>query len=417
MSLVLIPWGCALVSVPNLALVYSQAGARQLAVPLLYGAGWGVANVLFGLAVIRIGMALAFATTIGLSAALGTLVALVFQHRQVLTSISGLWIISGVLVMVGGIAVCSWAGWRRDGVREAHREQSQSIIVSNGHYSIGLLLGITVGLLAPMMNYALAFGGCIITEALRQGTKPALATYAVWPIALGGGLLANASYSIYLLGTKRTWDKFCTRRLDALPSLFMGVLFMGAVSADGMATTRLGPLGPSIGWALFQILIIISANLSGSVTGEWRGVGRKTLYLLSAGLLLRALATGMIAHGNSQPTSRPTKLLAFQSGKKPRLGTLNLEWVVDDGAWLRFIAKDELPERLSRRSFFEESSRHVLAANSAPIGPWIVTREEIPEWTGPNLGIELPWLPTGWVRVRQVSAAFKEHSSRGVERS
>ena len=73
-ALILLPWTLAFYRVPNLTAVYAHVPVGNFVMPLLYGAGWGVAQVLFGLAVVHIGMALSFAITIGLSAALGTLV-------------------------------------------------------------------------------------------------------------------------------------------------------------------------------------------------------------------------------------------------------------------------------------------------------------------------------------------------------
>jgi len=60
----------------------------------------------------------------------------------------------------------------------------------------------------------------------------------------------------------------------------------------------LGALGTSAGWALFQIFMIITANVSGVVTGEWNKAPRRALQQLWVGLCILALATGVIAMGN-----------------------------------------------------------------------------------------------------------------------
>jgi hypothetical protein len=58
-----------------------------------------------------------------------------------------------------------------------------------------------------------------------------------------------------------------------------------------VATRHLGALGTSAGWGLFQILMIMSANVSGLVTGEWSGAGRRAVRTLLAGLVLLGAAT------------------------------------------------------------------------------------------------------------------------------
>ncbi|MCP5120159.1 MAG: sugar:proton symporter, partial [bacterium] len=57
-------------------------------------------------------------------------------------------------------------------------------------------------------------------------------------------------------------------------------------------------LGTSIGWALFQIFMIMAANASGVMTGEWKGTQQRERNLLWASLLLLALATVIIALAN-----------------------------------------------------------------------------------------------------------------------
>lgn len=295
-ALALIPWSLALLTVPHLGTVYSLINRQQLAVPLLYGVGWGVANVLFGLAVVRIGMALTFAITIGLSSALGTLIPLVFHEDQLFDSAKGLLILGGVFIMLAGIGACSWAGRQREQVAQIDTQKPQQKGTTQG-YRTGLWMALVAGLLAPMLNYALAFGGDIVREAVRHGATAANAPYAVWPVALGGGLIVNASYSIYLLFVNKTWRLYQKRQWDFALSACMGILFIGAVSVYGMGTTYLGPLGASIGWALFQIFIIMAANVSGLILGEWKGLGKKQAYALWSGLALLTLATVVIAYG------------------------------------------------------------------------------------------------------------------------
>src|SRR5712675_1752688 len=81
-SLIVLPWALALALVDNLFATYSALSMRQLAVPILFGAGWGIAQVLFGISVIRLGLGLAYAIIVGLGALLGTLVPLFVQQHE-----------------------------------------------------------------------------------------------------------------------------------------------------------------------------------------------------------------------------------------------------------------------------------------------------------------------------------------------
>src|SRR5580700_5218726 len=81
-SLVILPWMLALGLVDRLFETYQALSLSQVAVPFLFGLGWGIAQVLFGISVQRLGLGLAYAIIVGLGALLGTLVPLFIQHRS-----------------------------------------------------------------------------------------------------------------------------------------------------------------------------------------------------------------------------------------------------------------------------------------------------------------------------------------------
>jgi L-rhamnose-H+ transport protein len=256
----------------------------------VFGAGWGIAQVLFGLSIARLGMALGYAVIIGLGSLGGTLVPLFFKHPEVFGTAHGTVILAGLAAMIAGIAVAARAGSRR--------EQAETK-TAGGSYALALALAILCGLMAPMVNYAFAFGQGISEAAVRLGTSPVRAGYAVWPVALAGGFLPNLVYCCYLLRKNRTWSVFRGPWLadTALASL-MAVFWMGAIAVYGVASVYLGALGTSVGWGLFQIFNIMTANVGGLLTGEWSTApasARRTLY---AGLALLTVATVLLAAGN-----------------------------------------------------------------------------------------------------------------------
>ena len=81
LSLVVIPWSLALAFVGRLFATYRALSAHQLAVPMFLGAGWGIAQILFGVSVKRLGLGIAYAIIVGLSAVLGTVVPFFAQQR------------------------------------------------------------------------------------------------------------------------------------------------------------------------------------------------------------------------------------------------------------------------------------------------------------------------------------------------
>jgi len=292
-ALIIAPWTLAFFRVPNLLGVYGSVRIGDFMMPFLYGTGWGVAQVLFGLAVLRIGMALSFATTIGLSAALGTLVPIVLRHPAVLKTARGEILMLGVLLMVAGVIVCSWAGQRRDAER-----RDKTAHAGHGSFKAGLFMAAAAGLLAPMLNYSLAFGDGLVIEALRHHAMRSDTPYAVWPIALAGGAVPNLAYAGWLVFRNRSWGNFVPVWPQIFVGTIMGVLWMGSVAAYGTATTLLGVVGASIGWSLYQISMILTSNISGWIAGEWQGVGFPSRVALWGGLFLLGSATLAITYGN-----------------------------------------------------------------------------------------------------------------------
>ncbi len=289
-SLVVLPWALALLLAGDVMAIYRGLTLGQWLLPCALGAGWGIAQVLFGLSIARLGLALGCAIIIGLGSLFGTLVPLFFQNPAVLGTPRGALILSGLAVMVAGILVSARAG--------RSREQGQGSPPGQG-YALALAMAVVCGLLAPMVNYSFAFGQPIAERALSLGVAPTRAGYAIWPVGLFGGLLPNLAYCVYLLTRNRTWGAFRGPwAVDAGMAALMGVFWMGAMSLYGVAAVYLGALGTSVGWGLFQIFNIMAANLSGVLTGEWKGASSGAQRTLYAGLALLAVATVILAAGN-----------------------------------------------------------------------------------------------------------------------
>jgi L-rhamnose-H+ transport protein len=292
-SLVAAPGLLTVLTVNGAVELYANIPARDYALPFAFGFGWGIAQVLFGLSIARLGLALGYAVIVGLGALLGTMVPILFQRIAVLATSRGALILSGVAVMVAGIAISGKAGRMREQSAKAEAKPA-----AGSAYVTALLVAVVCGVMAPMLNFSLAFGQEIAAEAVRRGTAAANAAYAVWPVALLGGLIPNLGYSIYLLNRNRTWDRFQPFFPDAWFPVLMGILWMGSIAVYGTSAAYLGDLGTSVGWGLFQIFMIMTANVSGMITGEWKGAPSRALGLLRAGLGLLAVATILMALGN-----------------------------------------------------------------------------------------------------------------------
>jgi len=139
LALLLMPLTAAVISVPQLSHVYC-ASRHALAVALVAacGLGWGIAQALFGLAVDSIGIALAFAIVLGLSAAIGGLIPFLRLHSDKVLTPAGLGLIGGVLLVMIGVGICARAGI----LREQMTKQAQM----NRSPRRGILMGVVSGI-------------------------------------------------------------------------------------------------------------------------------------------------------------------------------------------------------------------------------------------------------------------------------
>lgn len=296
-GLVVIPWTAAFATVPGLLSVFRSVPPERLLLMFAFGFGWGIANVLFGLAVQLVGMAVSFAIVVGMSAGLGSLIPFLVLAPERIRQTSGHLALSGIALALFGVALLGVAGRRRE-------KSATAKGVSEGYNHSPTLKGISLclvaGLLAPMLNFSFAFGSDIIANAIRHGARPAGATNAVWALALLGGFISNGGYCAFKLTRNKTWSEF--RRQGTwnhwLFGVVMGVLWTGGILLYGWGATLLGVLGPVIGWPAFQATMIVISSVWGGICGEWRNSDRFALRFNYLALGTLVVAIGILSVGN-----------------------------------------------------------------------------------------------------------------------
>jgi L-rhamnose-H+ transport protein len=300
---VAIPWALALIVTPHLFSVYSQLPWKVLLLPPAFAFSWGIASMLGGLCVSRIGLSLSYALVIGIGASAGSLVPLMYFSPQTLHTPAGHSILLGIAVMLGGLVLVALAGQRKESQFVAERNASDNPEVRTGtkerSYIGWVLVAVLAGILSAGLNFSFAFGQGVAAAAHVAGASATNATYAVWALAMLGGMTPNLLYPFLLCFRNRSWGIFLTApRSDIGLSILLGVLFMGSTVLYGLGAVRLGLLGTSIGWGIMQIMQIVVGNLSGFLTGEWKQAGAKTVRLMLAGVAILVVASVIMAYGN-----------------------------------------------------------------------------------------------------------------------
>jgi L-rhamnose-H+ transport protein len=287
-ALLLLPGTLAFATIPAFGGILAGAGGVALAVAVC-GAAWGVAQVLFGLALEKIGIALTFSIVLGLSAAMGSLIPLVRLHAYKLLTRAGLLSLAGIALVLLGVTVSAVAGRMRD--RSQHTE------ARTAHFGVGLLMAIVSGVCASMMNVGFSFGMPLSTAAAAHHANALWQTDAIWVPLLAGGAIPNLLYCAYLLRKRKSVENYtaATAGRNVPLALAMAVLWFGSSVLYGIATAFLGDLGPVVGWPLFMSLIVIVASVLGVWTGEWRNAGLRALRVQSLAVLILVCAVVVLS--------------------------------------------------------------------------------------------------------------------------
>ncbi len=278
-ALVILPPVVTASTVPALRQVYAHSDPAVVATVAACGAGWGIAQIFFGLAVDAVGIGLAFTVILGLSAAIGSLIPLIRLHPEKVFSSGGLAVMGGVALVLVGVSLCAVAGRKREAALGQGPAGKPSVMK-------GLLFCFISGLGSALVNFGLAFGGSIILAAKNAGASAANAPNAVWlPLMCAGGV-PNLIYCLYLLRKNRTAGRFRlsgTLAYWPLPAI-MAVFWFASTLLYGVATVKLGDLGAVLGWPLFMSLIVLTATFWGVVTGEWKSAGKPAMRIMAAGV-------------------------------------------------------------------------------------------------------------------------------------
>src|SRR5579863_6533804 len=113
-GMVVFPWAVVFMTIPDPWDVYHAVAVESLQLMVVFGVGFGLGQIFFGLGIAAVGMALNFAVAIGISTVLGFLVPLLVKHRERVFTAQGAMIFLGAFLILIGIVGCSIAGKMKD---------------------------------------------------------------------------------------------------------------------------------------------------------------------------------------------------------------------------------------------------------------------------------------------------------------
>ena len=288
-------WIITLLLVPQIFKVYAASSSRDLLILALFGMGWGIGAVLFGLGMDKLGMALGYPIIMGLIASLGALIPLLVFFPETIFTSKGLVLLAGTAVVIFGIVLCSIAGSRRNPSENKSKSGQPNI------FSTGLIIAVLAGILSCLPNVGMAFGKNLTRAAEALGVSQSSSGNTVWALLFTMGCIANLAYCLYLMISKKTlsqyWSQETPRNLGL--SAAMALMWIASFYLYGAGAARLGHWGVVAGWPLFISLSIVTGNLWGLWRGEWQGAAVSARRQLNLGLLVLIAAVIIVALSNS----------------------------------------------------------------------------------------------------------------------
>jgi len=300
-SWIIAPWVVAFLTVPELLDLVRDAPARSASWAYVFGVLWGIGGLTFGLSMRYLGMSLGYAIALGFCAAFGTVIPPVFkgEFAGLIGRASGLTTLTGIVVCLGGIAVCGWAGMSKE--KELGDEEKRRTI-KEFDFVKGLWVAIFAGVMSACMALGIAAGEPIAALAAKHGTPSLWVNTPVFLFILAGGFTTNFVWCILLNLKNRTITDYIEPRKAPLGANYLfsalaGVTWYLQFMFYGMGKTRMGAYGFS-SWTIHMAFIIVFSNLWGVVFREWKGTSRRTHRRILAGIVALMVSIFIVGLGS-----------------------------------------------------------------------------------------------------------------------
>ncbi len=300
LGMIVFNWVLAFLSIPSLWQIYQAAPAESFMIPAIFGLGWGIGAVTFGLGIAAVGFALGYAIIVGLGMAMGVFIPMAILHpSEVLTS-KGITIMIGLAFTLVGVAIFTKAGMRKE--KEQVEKTGRITRLSKAAMKTGILICVTAGVLACLPNVGFALSGSIIDMTLDFKTSPNWAGNAVWTILFTAGALANLLYCGYLFRKNKSFKEYRNPPLpkNLLLIALMALLWIGSFILYGVGARIMGDWGTIIGWPVFFAFSITTACVWGLAQGEWANTSSKTRKLMICGISILVLTIFVFAYGSTR---------------------------------------------------------------------------------------------------------------------
>ena len=309
-GLLVMPAVICAAAVPGAWRVVGSAPASTILQCVAFGAVWGVGGLTWGLMVRYLGIGLGLAIGCGLCAATGTLIPPIAQgHASDLVKDAGaVVVLVGVIGSLVGIGFVGCAGKLKE---DELPEEEKKKAVAEFDFKKGMVVALVSGLCSACMNFGLqsgsamekaAYDAAVASGAVKAGEPWSWQGMPVVMVVLWGGFAVQAAWVVVQHVKNGTFGDYFRRggppllRNWILGSL-VGVIWVGQFVCQKAGEPLMGDL-KYISFAIVMASTILFSTVIGVATGEWKGTGAKTRWMLALGTVVLVASFCAISVGS-----------------------------------------------------------------------------------------------------------------------
>jgi L-rhamnose-H+ transport protein len=295
-SFIVLPLIVCLLLVNNFGQLISEVPSSDFWAIFIMGAVYGIGSLTFGLSMRYLGLSLGYALSLGLMAAIGTLVppALDGRFGMLTDTFNGNMVLLGILVSLVGIAGIAVAGYQKD------QFNSQKAKDENNEFDFkkGVIAAVLTGIMASAMSLGIEKGNGVSMLAVETGTDPLFSGNPTMLIMLLGTFVTTLIWCTYLMVKNKTLVEFKKySKTIVLKNLSMtglaGLLWYVQFIFFGAGKSMMGEY-TFAAWGILMAFTIVIAMLWGLFKGEWKGIPSKTRRVMFISLAVIIAGTFII---------------------------------------------------------------------------------------------------------------------------
>ena len=300
-AMLVVPVALSALLLNGLYQVYAQVSGGIIFGVMALGFLWGCGFCMWGYGLARLGLSLGYALTMGTMALCGSMLPFFLGNADRAATKGGLVVIAGIFVCIAGVAIIGVAGMKREKLAQALAPATSE----KKSPLLGVIICVLAGLFSSGCNVAFHVGGNLgkidIIAVEKYHNAPWLGGLAVWTLIFLGGLISSVGFCIIRLCQNKSWKNF--RSTGTGRNLFLILLMalghFACLFFYGLGGWKLGVLGTSVGFAIFQSGSVLIANGLGFMTGEWKDASEESKKWLAGVLTVMIAGIVIVSAGNT----------------------------------------------------------------------------------------------------------------------